>query len=111
MLVCDENNDGLYSFDLTTQNTAILNGQNPNLYKVNYFVNNVAIQLPSGYTNKVAYQQEIITAEVSNIANPSCKSSTTFAIDVYDSPWPEIATAIPDLTACDYRYCKFKTMR
>lgn len=101
MLVCDNNNDGLHTFDLTTQNSAILNGQDPNLYAVNYFVNNVAIRLPSAYTNAVAYQQETITVEVSNKANASCKSSTTFAIDVFDSPLPSLSTAIPDLTSCD----------
>jgi len=101
LLACDNDNDGNYTFDLTIQNTAILNGQDPNLYKVNYFANNVPISLPTVYTNKVAYQQEIITAEVSNTANGSCKNSTTFAIDVFDSPLPELAAAIPDLTSCD----------
>jgi gliding motility-associated-like protein len=101
ILACDNNNDGNYTFDLTIQNTAILNGQDTNLYKVNYFANNVAIPLPTAYNNKVAYQQEIITAEVSNTANGSCKNSTTFAIDVFDSPLPELAAAIADLTSCD----------
>ena len=101
MLICDDNNDGFHTFDLTTQNTSILNGQDPSLYKVNYFVNNVAIALPSTYTNSVAYQQETITAEVSNIVNIDCKSSTTFIIDVFNSPLPESATAIMDLTSCD----------
>ncbi|TPG35420.1 T9SS type B sorting domain-containing protein [Flavobacterium pectinovorum] len=101
ILACDNDNDGIYTFDLTIQNTAILNGQDPNLYKVNYFANNVAIPLPTAYANKVAYQKEIITAEISNTANGRCKNSTSFAIDVFDSPLPELANAIPDLTSCD----------
>lgn len=101
LLICDNNNVGLYNFDLTVQNTAILNGQDPNLYKVNYFANNVAIPLPSAYMNKVAYQQEVITAEVFSTTNTRCKSSTTFVIDVFDNPLAEESTAIPDLTSCD----------
>lgn len=46
MLICDANNDGFYTFDLTRQNAAILNGQDPNLFAVNYFVNNTAIVSP-----------------------------------------------------------------
>lgn len=100
-LVCDDTNDGFHTFDLTTQNTAILNGQDPNLYTVTYFANNTAIPLPTAYTNATAYQQETITAEVSNKANGECKSSTTFNIDVFDTPLPSLPTAIPNLTSCD----------
>ncbi|WP_264564396.1 T9SS type B sorting domain-containing protein [Flavobacterium sp. N3904] len=101
MLVCDDNNDGLYTFDLTTQNTAILNGQDPSLFKVNYYASNVLIASPTTYTNSLAYQQETITAEVSNKANGECKSTTTFNIDVFDTPLPNLPTAIINLTSCD----------
>jgi gliding motility-associated-like protein len=101
LLVCDNNNDGFHRFDLTTQNAAILNGQDSNLYTVNYFANNVAITSPSTYINIVPYQQEAITAEVSNKANGECKSSTTFDINVFDTPLPNLLTAIPNLISCD----------
>lgn len=101
MLICDNNNDGLYTFDLTTQNTAILNGQDPNLCAINYYANNILIAKPNSYTNKVAYQQETITAEVFNTVNPTCKSSISFTIDVFDSPLPTASATIPDLTYCD----------
>jgi len=101
LLVCDDNNDGLHTFDLPSQNTVILNGQDPNLFIVNYFANNVAITSPGTYINTVPYQKETITAEVSNKANGECKSSTTFDIDVFDTPLPNLATAIPNLTSCD----------
>lgn len=101
IFVCDDNNDGYYAFDLTSQNSAILDGQDPNLYTVNYFVNNAIIPLPEKYTNTIAYQQEVITAEVSNKANSTCKSSTTFIIDVFDTPKPNLPLNISDLTSCD----------
>jgi gliding motility-associated-like protein len=101
ILACEDNNDGFHTFDLTTQNTTILNGQDPDLFTVSYFANNVAIPSPTAYTNATAYQQETITAEVSNKANGECKSSTTFNIDVFDTPLPSLPTAIPNLTSCD----------
>jgi gliding motility-associated-like protein len=105
MLVCDDNNDGLYTFDLTAQNAAILNGQDPNSYTVNYFANatdyanNIAIATPNVYVNKSAYQAETIIAEVSNNENNSCKSTVSFVIDVFDVPKPNLTVA--SLTSCD----------
>lgn len=101
LLICDSDNNGFYAFDLNTQNTAILNGQDPNLYAVTYFANNISIATPNNYTNQQAYQQETITAEVSNKANGECKSTTYFTIDVFDSPKPSLAVNIPNLTSCD----------
>nr|WP_315151415.1 T9SS type B sorting domain-containing protein [uncultured Flavobacterium sp.] len=99
ILVCDSNNDGIVTFNLSSQNATILNGQDSNLYGVNYLVNNVAIANPNAYSNTVPYQQEIITVEVYNRANISCKSTTTFNIDVFDSSKP--GATIPKLTVCD----------
>lgn len=105
MLFCDDNNDGLHNFDLTTQNTAILNGQDQNSYMVNYFANTtdyankVTIATPNNYVNVQAYQQQTIIAEVSNKANGSCKSTTSFDIDVFDSPKP--STVISKISLCD----------
>lgn len=99
ILVCDTNNDGIATFNLSSQNAAILNGQDPNLYAVNYFVNNVAITNPTAYTNTIPYQGKIITAEVYNKANSSCKSTTSFTIDVFDTPKP--STVISKINICD----------
>ena len=105
LLICDSNNDGFSTFDLTTQNTAILNGQDANLYTIKYFANatdyanNFATATPTNYTNTVPYQQQTLIAEVSNNANTTCKSTTTFNINVFDSPKPSVT--IPKLTTCD----------
>lgn len=107
ILTCDDNNDGLHTFDLTAQNTTILNGQDSNTTTIRYFanavdyVNKTAILTPNNYINKVAYQQEAIVAEVSNKSNGECKSSTTFNIDVFDTPLPNLPATIPNLTSCD----------
>lgn len=103
--ICDSNNDGFHNFDLTTQNTAILNGQDPNLSIIKYFANatdyadKIAIATPNNYLNSLAYQQQTIIAEVSNKANASCKSTTSFDIDVFDSPKPN--TVILKISSCD----------
>ena len=105
LLVCDTNNDGLNNFDLTTQNTAILNGQDPNLVTIKYFANatdyanKTAIVTPNNYTNTTPYQLQTIIAEVSNNANSECKSTTSFDIDVFDTPKPN--TVVPKISSCD----------
>jgi len=105
ILICDDNNDGLHHFDLTTQNTAILNGQDSNLFTVTYFANTTdfanktAITTPNNYVNTLPYQQQTIIAEVSNKANGSCKSATNFNIDVFDSSKP--STVVPKISSCD----------
>lgn len=107
MLICDDNNDGSDTFDLTTQNTAILNGQDANSYTINYFANatdytnNVAIATPTNFRNTIPYQQQNIIAEVSNKVNTTCKSSTSFSIDVFDSPLPNVSGTISSFTTCD----------
>ena len=107
ILQCDNDNNGLFNFDLTTRNNAILNGQNPSNYTVKYFAsaldytNNVAIANPANYQNTTPYAQQTIIAEVSNNANTNCKATTNFIIDVFDTPLPNSATNIPNLNSCD----------
>lgn len=105
LLVCDSNNDGLYNFDLTKQNPAILNGQASNTNVVKYFANasdyanNTAITTPNNYVNTKPYQAQTIIAEVSSNVNSECKSSTFFNIDVFDLPKP--STIISKISSCD----------
>lgn len=105
ILICDANNNGLYTFDLTTRNAAILNGQDASQYLIRYFANatdyanNSPIATPNAYPNITAYQQQVIIAEVYNKDNSDCKATTTFTIDVFDMPRPAISIAA--LTSCD----------
>ncbi|OXG06086.1 hypothetical protein B0A64_11895 [Flavobacterium araucananum] len=99
--LCDDNNDGFYKFDLTAQNRAILNGQDSSLFLINYFSNNMRIASPNAYTNAVAYQQEVITAEVFNKINPKCKSSTSFTIYVFNTPEIALPANLSNLNICD----------
>jgi gliding motility-associated-like protein len=103
--ICDNNNDGFYSFDLTSKNLAILNGQSTTQYGVRYFANatdyanNIAIANPTSFQNATAYQLQTIIAEVYNLANDDCKATTTFTIQVFESPLP--STTISPIQLCD----------
>lgn len=101
ILICDDTNDGFYTFDLTQQSSFILNGQDPNLFGVNYYQNDVLITNPKAYINAVAYGEETIQAEVFNLENQECKSITSFKIKVYEQPRPAISSSIPKLASCD----------
>jgi gliding motility-associated-like protein len=107
LFVCDDDNDGLFTFDLVHQDAAILNGQDPNLFTVTHFANatdyanNVALTTPNNYTNLQPYLQQTIIAEVSNKANATCKSTTSFTIAVFGRPLPNPLTNIPVLSVCD----------
>lgn len=103
--ICDDNNDGFYNFDLTSRKLAILNGQSESQFNVRYFANptnssnNVVISNPTSFPNTTAYQSQTIIAEVYNIANPNCKTTTTFDIQVFESPRPSLS--VSPIQLCD----------
>ena len=103
--ICDDNNDGFYNFDLTSRKSAILNGQSESQFNVRYFANttnysnNVVIANPTSFPNTIAYQSQTIIAEVYNIANPNCKTTITFDIQVFESPRPSLS--VSPIQLCD----------
>lgn len=107
IMPCDNDNNGFFTFDLTTQNAVILNGQNPSLFTIKYFANatnyanNIPIANPNNFINSTAYLQQTIIAEVANNANVNCKATTSFTIAVFDVPRPNIPANIPNITSCD----------
>lgn len=107
LLICDTDNDGFYNFDLTTQNTTILNGQSTDDFRVDYYAsatdytNGNPITDYTNYQNTTAYQSQNIIASVSNIDNGDCKAITQFDIQVFESPKPAVNSTIPNLSDCD----------
>ncbi|WP_445719980.1 T9SS type B sorting domain-containing protein [Flavobacterium sp.] len=106
ILVCDDNNNGFYNFDLTQNTATILNGQSTSQFGVNYyaspadFTNKVKIANPTSYQNTLlSYQSQNIIAEVYNIENASCNDITNFNIQVFESPQPNINVSV--LQKCD----------
>lgn len=103
--ICDDNNDGFYNFDLTSRKLAILNGQSEAQFNVRYFANatnysnNFIIANPTSFPNTTTYQSQTIIAEVYNITNPNCKITTTFDIQVFESPRPSLS--VLPIQLCD----------
>ena len=103
--ICDPNNDGFHNFDLTQQNSVILNGQSATTFEVVYFENltdynnDSPISNPSAYANNVAFGSQTIIASVINIGNDECEAMTSFDVQVFESPMP--ATSIPAIRLCD----------
>uniref|UniRef100_UPI00404808ED PKD domain-containing protein n=1 Tax=Flavobacterium sp. TaxID=239 RepID=UPI00404808ED len=105
LLACDDDNDGFYTFDLTQNTTAILNGQLPTEFGVRFYANatdytnKTIITTPTSYQNLVAYQAQTIVAEVYNLVNNNCNAITTFDIQVFETPTP--LTIVPTIRQCD----------
>ena len=105
LLICDDNNDGFYSFDLTAQNTEVFNGQSTATFEIHYYAsvadytNNLPIPNPSSYTNTTAYASQTLVASLKNVQNADCADTTTFTIQVFESPTP--SSNIPSLSFCD----------
>ncbi|WP_445456100.1 T9SS type B sorting domain-containing protein [Flavobacterium sp. HNIBRBA15423] len=105
ILSCDTNNDGFYAFDLTQNTAVILNGQSPTEFAVRYYAhatdyaNKIVINNPTNYQNLVGYQSQTIVAEVYNLVNGNCNATTTFDIQVFETPTP--ASVIPAIRQCD----------
>lgn len=91
LFACDDDFDGVLSFDLTLQNTAVLNGQNPNDFYVSYHnseinANENTEQLNANY---MAFDGEVIFVRVENTAT-GCYDTSQFSIVVNPLPIPFI---------------------
>ena len=99
---CDDNNDGVFSFDLPNLVDAeILGTQDPNTFSISYFeslddANNNINALPIPYTN--TNNPVEIFARIENSNNSECFDVTSFIINVYNTP---NANPISDLNTCD----------
>lgn len=104
METCDDDNDGIGTFDLTANNNEILGGQSPTSFGVSYYRTQLdaeagtnAINNATGYTNTVPYAESIY-ARVGNMGNPDCYNTVSFALMVHDSP---IRRSVSDWQVCD----------
>ena len=94
---CDDDFDGNLIFDLTTQNSAILNGLNPSEYNISYHENQVQADANmnpiTGAYN--AFNNQVIFARLTNTTT-DCYSLTQFNIIIRPLP----LTNIEDQTIC-----------
>lgn len=100
--LCDTDHDGVMTIDLTQQNNAILNGQNPATFEVRYFTSQADANTNTGAINATAFVNTTaaftIYARVQNRNNSACYALTDFNVTV--TAKPEIVTS-NDYTLCD----------
>ena len=100
---CDDDNDGFWIFDLTQDETTILNGQDPAVFDVLYYSDaayTTQIASPATYQNSLAYQPDTIYPQVINTTT-GCMSTPNagFTVEVFAHPY--IANTNAALTLCD----------
>ncbi|WP_196890265.1 T9SS type B sorting domain-containing protein [Aureivirga sp. CE67] len=92
---CDDDFDGIFSFDTSTIEQEVLNGQTGMI--VTYKNSNGEV-LPSPLPNPFTTGSDTITVRVENAENTACYEETTFSFVVYETP---IANEILDYFVCD----------
>jgi gliding motility-associated-like protein len=104
---CDDNNDGVYEFDLNALKDAeILGAQDPATFEINYFATQAHADantpiLTQPYENVTPYAIETIWARIQNSSFSECYNTTSFSLQVFDSAFPLDASEIPILSYCD----------
>ncbi|AZQ58143.1 T9SS type B sorting domain-containing protein [Maribacter sp. MJ134] len=102
MEVCDTDNDGFFTFQLSNTETEIVGTQNAASLSISYH-NSLAdaesntAPLPDSFTNTTAYGQTIY-ARVQNVSDPTCYETTSFELIVNDTP---IIQEVTGWTVCD----------
>ena len=99
--ICDDDNDGSWQFDFTTQDATVLGVQDSSRFEIKYFqtqsdADNNDNEIVGVYTN--TDRSEEIFVRIHNEGNINCFDTTSFQIDVYDSPF---ATNPNDIEICD----------
>jgi gliding motility-associated-like protein len=101
LLQCDDNNDGFFGFDLTVNDDLVLGAQDVTQFNVTYYESQAnadsrtnVLSLP--FTNTSSPQT--IFARIENNDNSDCYNTSSFNIEVFDSP---TAIAADNLLECD----------
>ncbi|AUC80632.1 T9SS type B sorting domain-containing protein [Lacinutrix sp. Bg11-31] len=101
MFTCDTDNDGMESFDFSTQTNALLNGQDSSVFEVKYFESTIDAQAGSNAINGLfqnTLNPQTIFARIENKNNTNCFDITNFEIKVFATP---SITSTNDLNVCD----------
>jgi len=99
--ICDDNNDSVWSFDFTTLDAEVLNGQDPFTYEVKYYKTQADADADMseivGVFENTSNPQEIWVRS-QNVLNNNCYDTTSFFLEVYNTP---VANTIADFAECD----------
>lgn len=108
-VVCDDDGDDLYMFDLSTKDTEVLNGEDPLVFDLAYFPSQADADaatnaLPSNYTNTLT--SETIFYRVQNSTYPDCFETGSFGVEVIGQV---VANQPNNMQACDDNNDGFST--
>jgi gliding motility-associated-like protein len=87
LIACDDDFDGLLDFDLSLQNSSILNGQSPAMFVVTYHNSELQAQENNSVleTDYIAFDSEVIFARVENMST-GCYNITQFSVIINPLP-------------------------
>ncbi|WP_406684494.1 T9SS type B sorting domain-containing protein [Seonamhaeicola sp. MEBiC1930] len=97
MLLCDDDNNGTIPFDLTLQNSALTTV--PNMTISYHATQNDADNNLNPITSPYESGNTTIYARVENDANTTCYDTSSFNLEIYESPFPSLT--ITPLQECD----------
>ncbi len=96
-LVCDSNNDGIFSFDLSTKDSEVLGTQTSIDFNVSYYSSLAAAETKTtpiaGMWNNSITKQEVFY-RIESTTNEACFATGSFFVTVYNSPIANPTTAI-----------------
>ncbi len=100
-VVCDDDGDNLYTYDFSTKDTEVLNGEDPLVFDLAYFPTQADADaatnaLPSNYTNTLT--SETIFYRVQNNTYPDCFETGSFGVEVIGQV---VANQPSNMQACD----------
>ncbi|MDX1702177.1 MAG: hypothetical protein R3250_16240, partial [Melioribacteraceae bacterium] len=104
ILICDDNNNGIWSFNFNLQNEAVLGNQDSNMFNVSYYeslsdAQNDQNEIIGAYENTSNPQQIYVRVKSSGLERCEGPNSiTSFNIEIFNSP---TANQIQDLELCD----------
>ena len=105
ILQCDDNNDGIFDFNLNAlKDTEVFNGQDPDTFEIVYFASQNEADLnqnplPNPYTYNSGFTLETIYVRIHNKNNSDCFLTESFTIELFESPNP--STSIINYSVCD----------
>lgn len=100
-IVCDDDSDGTYLFDLTAKNAEILNGQDASVFNMSYYASQLDADNRTNLLNtnhSVSVMSEILFYRIENTAYPECFETGNFTVGVIDQV---VANQPDDLDICD----------
>ncbi|WP_323789827.1 choice-of-anchor L domain-containing protein [Psychroserpens sp.] len=95
LVECDDDYDGLYIFDVSSQNATVLNGQNPNQFTVSYYNDLLSAENGINDLGEIYESQngETIYVRIENNIT-GCYDITSFEINVHPKPIVDIGSQV-----------------